>query len=171
MRSDLPGLRASLPGLRPDLPGWSVLLSGKHVLPLRGQDALLPRCQDGRQLDFFPGHMQEFSRTLLRPTLLQQPTRPLHLCPRTLRAVAPWMPGMPDVGTRGLELRCQRAGLPSTVFHPVYEDLKIGSLSKVGPMQEVSRTLLRPTPLQQPTRPLQLWPGALCVAALGCPAC
>ena len=33
-----------------------------------------------------------------------------------------------------------------------------------GIMQEYSRILFRPTPLQQPTRPLQLWPRALRVA-------
>ena len=45
---------------------------------------------------FFPGIMQEFSRMLLRPTPLQQPTRPVQLCLRTLRVAAPWMPGLVD---------------------------------------------------------------------------
>ena len=110
---------------------------------------------------------------LLRHTPLQQPTgplqpclrallvsaRPLFMSARPLLLSAPWLPDVPRLLSLSPVLLCQRARPPST-------RIKTGGGRKLlfpGIMQEYSRTLLRPTPLQQPTRPLQLWPRALCV--------
>ena len=102
---------------------------------------------------------------LLCPTPPQQATGPLKLRPDALREATPWSPGLLDLGT--LEQRRQRARLPIKMFHPVCEGLEIDRISEVAPVQEVCRTLWRPTPpLQYPTRPLQLWPHALREAAL-----
>ena len=101
---------------------------------------------------------------LLRPTPLQQPTGPLQLClrallvsARPLLVSAPWMPGLPCLLSLNLLLLCQRSRLPSAKF-------KTGGGWKLffpGIMQEFSRMLLRLTPRQQPTGPLQLRPRAL----------
>ena len=62
----------------------------------------------------FPGVMQEFSRMLLRPTPLQQPTGPLQLRPRALGVATRLSAGLLDLDT--LDLRRQRARLPSKNF-------------------------------------------------------
>ena len=97
------------------------------------------------------GLVQEVCRTLLRPPLLQQCTRPLQLWPRALCAGVPWMPGLVDYHNLRLGLRGQRARLPSKIFHPACEGLKMGSPSKMsfrGSMQEVCWMTLTPPPLQ-----------------------
>ena len=79
---------------------------------------------------------------------------------RPLLVSAPWMPEVPRLLSLGPVLLCQRARLPSANF-------KTGGGWKLffpGIMQGYSRMLSRPTPLQQPTGPLQLWPCALRVA-------
>ena len=164
--------------------------------------------------------MQENSKTLLRPTTLQQPTGPLRPCLRALlvsaRPLLVSAPGMPDV-RRFLSLSpvllCQRTRLPSNIFYLGYGGLRMDRIMEVasvhmvcwtpwnlvrvhlglaniclhlestpescleaetgggrtfsfpGMMQENSKTLLRPTPLQQPTGPLQPCLRALLVAA------
>ena len=109
---------------------------------------------------------------LLRPTPLQQPTGPLQPClrallvsarplpmlARPLLVSAPWMPDVP------LALSQPRVAVPES--ETAEHENKTGGGRKFtfsGKMQEYSRMLLRPTPLQQP-RPLQLWPRALRVA-------
>ena len=109
---------------------------------------------------------------LLRPTPLQQPTgtlqprlpallvsaRPLPMLARPLLVSAPWMPDVP------LALSQPRVAVPES--ETAEHENKTGGGRKFtfsGKMQEYSRMLLRPTPLQQP-RPLQLWPRALRVA-------
>ena len=100
---------------------------------------------------------------LLRPTPLQQPTRPLQLWPRALRVGTPWSLGLLDSDT--LELRRQLARLASKTFYLDYEGLRMESISEVAPVH-VCWTLWRlPPPLQNPTGPLQLWPRALFVPA------
>ena len=111
---------------------------------------------------------------LLRDSPLQQPTGPLQPClqallvsakpllmsARPLLVSAPWMPDVPRLLSLSPVLLCQSARPPST-------RIKTGGGRKLifpGIMQEYSRILFRPTPLQQPTRPLQLWPRALRVA-------
>ena len=110
---------------------------------------------------------------LLRPTPLQQPTGPLQPClrallvsarplpmlARPLLVSAPWMPDVP------LALSQPRVAVPES--ETAEHENKTGGGRKIpfpGIMQEYSRMLLRPTPLQQPTGPLQLWPRALRVA-------
>ena len=110
LHSDLPGLHADQPGLRPDLLGSSVPLSGEHVPPPRGHAGEVPQGRDRRRSEVnFPGIMQEYSRMLLRPTPLQQPTGPLQPClrallvstrplpmsARPLLVSSPWMPDVP----------------------------------------------------------------------------
>ena len=71
----------------------------------------------------FPGMMQENSKTLLRPTPLQQPTGPLQPClrallvsARPLLVSAPWMPDVPRFLSLGPVFLCQRSRLPSSMF-------------------------------------------------------
>ena len=58
--------------------------------------------------------MQKFSRMMLRPTPLHQPTGPLQLRPRALRVATHWSLGLLDLDT--LELRRPLARLPSKIL-------------------------------------------------------
>ena len=83
--------------------------------------------------------------------------RPLLMSARPLLVTAPWMPAVPLLLSLSPVLLCHRARLPST-------RIKTGGGRKctiTGIMQVYSRILLRPTPPQQPTGLLQLWPRAL----------
>ena len=78
---------------------------------------------------------------------------------RPLLVSLPWMPDVPRLLSLSPVLLCKRARLPSTI-------IKTGGGRKFtssGIMQEYSRKLLRPTPLQQP-RLLQVWSRTLRVA-------
>ena len=76
----------------------------------------------GRNL-IFPGSMQEYSRTPLRPNPLQKRTGPLQLWPRALRVATPWSLGLLDSDT--LELRRQLARLPSEISYLDYGGLRM----------------------------------------------
>ena len=80
----------------------------------------------------FLGMMQENSKTLLRPTTLQQPTGPLRPClrallvsARPLLVSAPWMPDVPRFLSLGPVLLCQGARLPSSMFYLDYGGLRM----------------------------------------------
>ena len=82
--------------------------------------------------------MQENSKTLLRPTTLQQPTGPLRPClrallvsARPLLVTAPWMPDVPRFLALGPVLLCQRARLPSNIFCLDYAGLRMDRIMEV----------------------------------------
>ena len=95
---------------------------------------------DGRRSEInFPGIIQEYNTMLLRPTPLQQLTRPLRLWPRALRVATPWSPGLLDSDT--LELRRQLARLPSKIFYLDYGGLMMDRVKEMSPVPEVCLTL------------------------------
>ena len=67
--------------------------------------------------------MQKFSRMMLRPTPLHQPTGPLQLRPRALRVATHWSLGLLDLDT--LELRRPLARLPSKILTVSYTHLTL----------------------------------------------
>ena len=76
---------------------------------------------------------------LLRPTPLQQPTRPLQLWPHALRVATPWSLGLLDSDT--LEMRRQLARLPSKIFYLDYGGIRMDRVLEVAPVQVVCWTL------------------------------
>ena len=140
LRSDLPGSDVYLPGLRPDVPGLSAPLSGRHVPLLRGQD-------EQPLENIFSRHIVQADAVAPHFTTPAYNTTPA-VTSRAARS------GPLDTRPAGLRHAWARTAAPAgdtaeQDFHPVWEGLKMGSPSKWGPMQEVYRTLLHPTPLQQ----------------------
>ena len=99
----------------------------------------------------FPGIIQGYSKTLLRPTPLQQPTGPLQPClrvllvsarpllvsARPLLVSAPCMPDVPHYLSLGPVLLCQRARLPRNSFYLDYGGLRMDKISEVASVHMV----------------------------------
>ena len=124
-----------------------------------GNELFRAECRSTARCCCAPLHYNSLQDQLRLRALLVS-ARPLLVSARPLLVSAPWMPEVPRLLSLGPVLLCQRARLPSANF-------KRGGGWKLffpGIMQGYSRMLSRPTPLQQPTGPLQLWPCALRVA-------
>ena len=115
-------------------------------LHLESTPASCLEVETGRGRTFrFPGMMQENSKTLLRPTPLQQPTGPLQRClrallvsarlllvsARPLLVSAPWMPAMPRLLSLSTVLLCQRVRLPNNIFILDYGGLRMDRIMEV----------------------------------------
>ena len=96
----------------------------------------------------FPGIIQGYSKTLLRPTPLQQPTGPLQPCirallvsDRPLLVSAPWMTAMPRLLSLSTVLLCQRVRLPNNIFILDYGGLRMDRISEVASVHKIFWTL------------------------------